>query len=132
MKDIEDNRNAAGFGGYFAIDTTIVLFFLALQFGRTLQLFAVDGLLMAITTGMVLVLPYVLPSQVEKPAFRLWVAGRIAVTILGILIGTAFGRSLGVLLPETLKFVPMTLLIVAAMVSCYVQFYGLMKLRLAK
>ena len=122
----------AGFGGHFAIDTTFVLFFLALEFGRTLELFSIDGLLMAITTVMVLVMPYFLPSEDERPAFSRWLLGRGAVACLGSLVGAAFGRSVGVLLPEMLKFLPMTLLIVAATISCYVQFYGLMKLRLAK
>ena len=43
-----------------------------------------------------------------------------------------FKQSLGVVLPETIRFLPMTLLIVTAMLSCYIQFYGFLKLRLAK
>ena len=48
------------------------------------------------------------------------------------MLGAIFKQSLGVVLPETFRFLPMTLLIVTAMLCCYVQFYGFLKLRLAK
>ena len=35
-------------------------------------------------------------------------------------------------LPDGLRFMPMTLLILTAMVSCYIQFYGLLRLRPVK
>ncbi|MBP6004699.1 MAG: hypothetical protein KA746_14810 [Pyrinomonadaceae bacterium] len=125
-------NSVTNFGGNFSIDTTFVLFFLALEFGQSVQFLAFDSLLMAITMLMVLVLPYFLPSTEEPPAFSGWLAGRIAIAFTGLVAGLAFRQSVGVLLPETLKFVPMTLLVFSAMISCYLQFYGLMKLRLAK
>jgi hypothetical protein len=121
-----------GFSGSFVIDTTFVLFFLALEYGRSVRMFALDGLLMAITMLMVLILPYFLPSASGKPVFRNWMIGRGAVALSGIALGIAFRQSVGVVVPEFLQTMPMTLLIVAAMISCYIQFYGLMKLRLAK
>jgi hypothetical protein len=121
-----------GFGGMVGIDTAFVLFFLALEYGRAVRVFSVDGSLMAITMSMVIVLPYFLPSQVDKPTFANWMLGRSAIALFGVLIGVALQHSIGVVLPESLRFVPMTFLILASMVSCYIQFYGLMKLRLAK
>ena len=126
-------RNAgSSSSGRTSIDTTFVLFFLALEYGRAVQVFSIDGLLMGITIMMVLVLPYFLIAEAERAEFGIWLAGRSAVALLGVVSGYAFKLAVGVFLPEGLSFVPMMLLIVAAMVSAYVQFYGLMKLRLAK
>jgi len=121
-----------GFGAGFAIDTTFVLFFLALEFGRTRQLFSIDGGLMAVTLCMVLMLPYLVASSSAKPAFGKWLIGRMIITGFGIALGLVFKQSIGVTLPTSLRFLPLTLLVIASMISCYVQFYGLMKLRLAK
>lgn len=128
MKHTTQNSFGRGFG----IDTLIVLFFLALEYGRGVQAFSVDGFLMGLTILMILTLPYFLPSNVEKPTFSGWMLGRGAVLLFGMTLGVAFRQGLGVVHPESIRFVPMTFLILAAMVSCYVQFYGLMKLRLAK
>ena len=117
-------ENKFNFGGSFAIDTAFVLFFLTLELGRSAAFFAFDTLLMSITMLMLLVLPYFLPSNAEPPAFSRWLAGRGFVAVGGLFFGA--------ILPPSLEFLPMTFLIIAAMVSCYVQFYSLFKLRLAK
>ena len=114
------------------IDTAFVLFFLALEYGRAVRLFTLDGTLMAITMVMVLVLPYFLPSTAEGLSFGRWIVYRTSVLVLGLVCGALFTVSLGVIIPPTLKYLPMTLLVLSGMVSCYVQFYGLLKLRLAK
>lgn len=132
MRHIADNERGFVFGRGFAVDTTFVLFFLALEYGRAVQAFSVDGLLMGVTMLMVLILPYFLPSNFERPTFGNWLLARGAVALFGMVLGVAFKQSLGVMLPESLRFMPMTFLILASMVSCYIQFYGLMKLRLAK
>ena len=116
--------NKINFGGSFAIDTTFVLFFLTLELGRSATSFGFDTLLLSITTLMILVLPYFLPSDAEPPAFAPWLAFRGLIGLVGV--------GLGVMLPASLGFMPMTFLIIAATVSCYVQFYSLFKLRLAK
>lgn len=115
----------------FAIDTTFVLFFLAVEFGQMVGNFAFDTIFFAITLLMVMVLPYFLPSE-EKQSFANWLLGRSLIAGFAILLGAMFKQSLGVVLPETFRFLPMTLLIVTAMLSCYIQFYGFLKLRLAK
>ena len=132
MDHTSDKTTGFGFGGMLGIDTTFVLFFLALEYGRGVQMFSIDGVLMGTTMLMVLALPYFLPSGVEKPLFANWLAGRGAIALFGIILGLVFRQSIGVVLPESLRFVPLTFLILTAMVSCYIQFYGLMKLRLAK
>jgi len=106
--------------------------FLALEYGRAVQAFSVDGFLMGVTMLMVLVLPYFLPSNAERPSFGNWLLARSAVGLVGMILGVAFNQSLGIILPASLRFMPMTFLILASMISCYIQFYGLMKLRLAK
>jgi len=116
--------NKFNFGGSFGIDTTFVLFFLALELGRSASFFALDTLMMSITMLMLLVLPYFLPSDAEPPAFAGWLGVRGSVAACGVFFG--------VMLPASLEFLPMTFLIISAMVSCYVQFYSLFKLRLAK
>ncbi len=115
----------------FAIETTFVLFFLAVEFGQSFSGLTLDGVFLALTLLMVIVLPYFLPSD-EKPNFESWLLGRGLITIFAVLLGLMFKQSIGVVLPETFKFLPMTLLIVTAMLSCYIQFYGFLKLRLAK
>ncbi len=124
--------NEMNFGGSCSIDTTFVLFFLAIELGRSADFFAFDTLLMAITTLMFAVLPYFVPSTVEPPAFGQWLVGRGVIALFGVFLGVGFQKAIGTILPDTLSLLPMTCLIVAAIASCYFQFYGLMKLRLAK
>lgn len=115
----------------FAIDTTFVLFFLAVEVGQTLGVIGLDTIFLAITLLFMIVLPYFLQSD-EKPNFGNWLLGRFFIAIFAVLLGVAFRQSLGAVLPETFRFLPMTLLIVTAMLSCYIQFYGFLRLRLAK
>lgn len=114
------------------MDTMIVLFFLAIEYGRTVQALSMDGLLMGITMAMICVLPYFLPSTSERPTFSNWLLARGGFALMGMIFGVALTRSAGTILPESMRYMPMTFLILASMVSCYTQFYGLMKLRLAK
>jgi uncharacterized membrane protein len=120
------NNRFAGFG----VDTIFVLFFLALEYGRGVSVFSVDGALMGTTLAMVLVLPYFLPSRVERPSISKWLAVRGMVAIVALMIGVALsGKSAGT---ASFSTMPMTFLILSSMVSAYVQFYGLMRLRPAK
>lgn len=120
------------FNGNFAFDKTFMLFFLALDFGQSLLSFGFDGILSGVTLALLVVLPYFLPSRGEKVDFAIWVLGRIGICVLAAGLGTLFGKSVGTILPEMFRFLPLTLLIAAAMISCYAQFYGALKLRLAK
>jgi hypothetical protein len=115
----------------FAIDTTFVLFFLALELGQSFRGFTLDSVFLILTLLVLAVLPYFLPVD-DKPVFRNWLIGRGLIAAFAIGLGLMFRQSLGVVLPETFRFLPMTLLIVTAMLSCYIQFYGFLKLREVK
>jgi hypothetical protein len=117
-------------GKIFGIETTFVLFFLAIEFGRTADFFALDSLFLAATLLMLIVLPYFLSA--DEGEFGKWVLGRTLIAGFAVVIGAMFQQSLGIMLPETLRFLPMTFLILAAMVGCYIQFYSFFKLRPAK
>lgn len=114
-----------------AVDTTFVLFFLAIEFGQIVSGFSLDTFMLGLTLLAFIVLPYFLPAD-EKPGFSKWLVGRSLIAGFAILLGLMFRQSIGVVLPETFRFMPMTLLIVTAMISCYVQFYGFLKLREVK
>ena len=118
-------------GRSFVLDTTFVLFFLAVDCGQRFA-FELDGLLSAVTLIMFVVFPYFLPYNGEKPGFERWVLGRAAIASLAIVLGFMLRQSIGTFLPETVKYLPFTLLIVAAAVSCYVQLFSLLRFRLAK
>lgn len=124
---IEDAR-----GGCFAFDTTLVLFFLAVDFGQSLDSFGFDSVLSSLTLVMLVILPYFLPFAGEKPVFGNWLFGRTVIGLFAVAIGAAFRQALGTVLPDALRFVPLTLLIAAAMFSCYLQFFGMLKVRLAR
>ena len=116
----------------FAVDTTFVLFFLGIDFGQSSMAFALDSILAIFMVAMVLVVPYFLPSLDEKPEFMDWLMGRSVILIFAIALGVIFRQSLGVLLPETFRFLPFTLVILTAMLSCCLQFYGMIRFRLAR
>lgn len=115
----------------FAVETTFVLFFLAVECGQSVNAFSIDTLVMAFTLLAFIVVPYFLPSE-DKPKFGKWVLGRSLIAAYAVVLGIMYKQTLGVVLPEPMRYLPMTLLIVTAMLSCYIQFYGLLKIRLAK
>jgi len=128
---IERIRNESSNEKGYVVDTSFVLFFLAIEFGRTLFSFSLDNIFMFFTLLTVAVMPYFLLAE-EKIGFANWVLGRSLIVGLAIILGVMFKQSLGVVLPETFRFLPLTLLIVTAMLCSYIQFYSFFKLRLAK
>lgn len=116
----------------FALDTTFVLFFLAVDLGQGLERMGIDTVFSVLTLGMLLVLPYFMPGEAEKPDFTPWLLGRAAIAAYAIVLGIMFGQSLGVLLPETFSYLPMTLVIVTAMASCCLQLCAMIRFRLAR
>jgi hypothetical protein len=117
---------------HFAVDTTFVLFFLAVDLGQSLASFGIDTLFSALTVAMLAVLPYYLPSSAEKPDFAEWLLGRSVIAIFAIVLGAMFRQALGVVLPETFSYFPMTLVILTAVASCYLQLCAMIKFRLAR
>lgn len=112
------------------IDTTFVLFFLALEFGRTFGVLSLDNLLIGIALTAVIILPYWLKT--ERDTFTNWMFGRSLITAFALFAGIIFNQSLGVVLPGSLKYAPMTLLMLIAFLSCYFQFYSFLKIRVVK
>jgi hypothetical protein len=131
LSQVEQIKTESNVNAGFEVDTTFVLFFLAIEFGQTLSSIGFDTILMALTLLSLMILPYFLMAD-NKPKFGNWLIGRGAIASLAIMLGLAFKQSLGVFLPETFRFLPMTLLILTAMMSCYFQFYGFLKLRFVK
>lgn len=119
-------------GPFFSLDTTFVLFFLAMDFGQAWLTFGIDGVLAAITLIAFVILPYFLPFSEERPEFVRWVFGRFILAAFGITMGLVLKQAVGVLLPEWLRFMPMTLLIVSAIFSLYFQLYATLRVRLAR
>jgi len=115
----------------FAVDTTFLLFFLALEFGQSVVGLSIESVLSVATLMVVAIAPYFLASD-NKPGFKRWLFGRGVIALFAIMLGFMFRQSVGVVLPEMFRFLPMTLLIVTAMLSCYIQFYGFVRLRFVK
>jgi hypothetical protein len=116
----------------FAVDTTFVLFFLALDLGLSFGSFGFDDVLSILTIAAFVTIPYLLPANGEKPEFRSWAFGRSLIALFGLALGVAFSQSLGTVLPVGFGYMPMTLLIVSATASCYMQLFSMMRFRLVK
>jgi hypothetical protein len=116
----------------FTLDTTFVLFFLAMDLGLVSLSVNVSTLLQLFTLLVFLVVPYFLPFTGEQRSFSNWLIGRIVVGGAGVMFGLMLGQAIGTVLPDAFRFVPMTLLIVAAIICCNVQIYGILKHRLAR
>ena len=116
----------------FTLDTTFVLFFLAMEMAQTSFGLGVESALSVVTLIAFLVLPYFLPLTGEKIRFARWITGRILVAGMGVVFGLVLSQATGTLLPDTYRFVPMSLLIVAAIICCNLQIYGILKNRLAR
>ena len=112
----------------FTLDTTFVLFFLALEFGRTASLATLDGVLLGVAMIGIAVGPYFFDDE-EKPEFGTWIAGRLWISAFAVGLGVVFNQLVGTVLPEMLRFAPMALLIVSTAISFQVQFYRFLRLR---
>ncbi|QYU68173.1 hypothetical protein J4558_25615 [Leptolyngbya sp. 15MV] len=115
----------------FALDTTFVLYFLALDFGQAWIGLGYEGLLSTITLLAFIILPYFLLFSEERPLFQGWVAGRFILAAFGIVMGLLMRQAIGILLPEWFAYMPMTLLIASAFFSLYFQLYGILRFRLS-
>jgi hypothetical protein len=112
------------------VDTTFVLFFLALEFGRTFGILSLDNLFIGIALLGLMIMPYWLKS--ERESFTNWMFGRSLITSFGLLAGVIFNQSLGGILPDSFKYLPLTLLLLTAFLSCYFQLYSFLKIRVVK
>jgi len=117
------------FFGY-SVDTMIVLVLLGIELGRSAAAASFDTFLLFVTMMMVLALPYALLLE-DRPLFAKWLTGRSLVAVSAASAGMVL-EQFHAFLPESVRFLPLSLLILAGMTSCFIQFYVLMRLRLAK
>lgn len=113
-------------------DTTVVLFFLALEIGsRQTFDFIEAGFGFAVLAAFS-ALPYWISVDSGR-RFSEWLAGRAIISLTGLSIGVLLGLALDAgALPAAVRFVPLTLLIVAAIISCNYGIYAIIKNRLAR
>ena len=123
--------NAGAEGGFFAFDTTLVLFFLAVDLGQTGFQLDLGSSLSGLSVITVAAAPYAMFGD-EKPHFWTWLGSRLILAGFGVLGGVLMSGSVGTLLPESARFVPITLLILAAFLRFCLQFYGILRVRLAR
>jgi hypothetical protein len=112
----------------FVLDTTFVLFFLAVELGRTVSVASLDSMLLGVALAGIAVGPYFF-DDLEKPDFGTWLAGRGWLAAFGVGIGVVFNQLVGIVFPEMMRFAPMGLLIVSAIISCQVQFYRFLRVK---
>jgi len=129
---VSERASEGDITGQFTLDTTFVLFFLAMDLGLVSLSMSVATVLQLATLVVFLVVPYFLPFTGDQQGFSKWLIGRIVVAAVGITFGLMLGQAIGTVLPDAFRFVPMTLLIVAAIICCNVQIYGILKHRLAR
>ena len=129
---VSENESAGDTTRQFTLDTTFVLFFLAMDLGLVGLNIGFSTGLQVVTVLAFLVLPYFLPFTADQQVFSRWLIGRIVVGAVGLTFGLMLGQAVGTVLPDAFRFVPMTLLIVAAIICCNVQIYGILKHRLAR
>lgn len=119
-------------GGFHSVDTSIVLFFLAMELAASAGGNGLDLGLSLLAIAAFAVLPYFLPGRHEAMPFTHWLFGRTAIALVGAFAGFGFAFAIAPAAAPAYASLPMTLLIFAAFVSCLVQLYVMMKVSLAR
>ena len=114
-----------------AMDTTFVLFFLAMDLGTSIRSMGIDVLITAMAAVAFIILPYFLLLGTDKPEFSGWAIGRVFIAVIGFIAGITWAFSVGTVLPDTFRYLPMTFLILAGIFCASVQICGILKFRLA-
>ncbi len=112
------------------IDTSFVLFFLGMEVAIGFSAFSMDSILLVVAMFGVAVLPFFLQGD-EEMTFGHWILGRMAIVVFSVFVGALFSKSVGILFPEIFRFAPFTLLILTAMLCCYIQFRNFFEFRIA-
>lgn len=115
-----------------SFDTTFILFFLGLDLGQSVLSPGLDGLFSGVTLVLFAVLPYFLFDAFERPGFAGWLAGRLGIAGLAVGLGSIFGSSVGTLFPETFRYLPLTMLIAASIITFHLQILSWLGFRMAK
>jgi len=129
---LANSRVQAANASRFVMDTTFVLFFLAMDMGTSVGAFSFDLILSGLTLAMFTAAPYLLPFAGVKPEFNGWLIGRVFIALIGVIGGVSVKFAAGTVLPEAIKYVPMMLLIVAGIFCAYTQIYAMIRVRLAR
>ena len=79
----------------FTLDTTFVLFFLAMDLAQMSLSMSFSTLLQVFTLLVFLVVPYFLPFTSENRSFSNWLIGRIVVAGAGVMFGLMLGQAIG-------------------------------------
>src|SRR5688572_28801893 len=90
----------------FSVDTSFVLFFLAVDVGQSVLAFRVDTAVSALTLLLLLVLPYFMPTESQRPDFSTWLVGRALLMGFAIGLGMMFQQAVGGVLPEMFRYLP--------------------------
>lgn len=131
MRSTSNYFSEGGSEGTFGLDTTFVLFFLAMDLGQGLSA-DFGTILSAVTVALFVVLPYFLPYAGERPAFALWAIRRALVAVTAVAAGVVFENLTGSVVPASMASLPLTLCIVSAVISCHLQLFRAATPRLAK
>jgi hypothetical protein len=116
---------------YFALDTTFVLFFLAMELASSISSLDFGTFLSIFTIGIFVVLPYFLSFAGEKPEFTVWLLGRVFIAIVGLIGGLAIQFGAGTVFSESARFLPMTLLVISGIFCAGSQIRDIIRVRLA-
>ncbi len=111
----------------FTIDSSFILFCLALEFGRSLGTFSLETVLFAFIVGFMAIASFWLPKSNDETTFGNWLLTRFAIVGIAAFSGVLFDQFAGTIMPETFKFLPTTLLLVTSMAWTFFQFYGFLK-----
>lgn len=109
-------RSTAGNG--FFVETTFVLFFLSLDFGQNLFYAGFDTLFLGMTILAIAVFPYFLPSA-GNISSSAWLVSRSVIIFSGLFLGIGLFQTAGTVLPEAIRFVPLTMAMISGLITCY-------------
>lgn len=119
-------------GHLFTLDTTIVLFFLAVETAQNVSLGAGPLAVSIATLATFVVVPYCFESAGTGGSLARFIVGRLIIAVFGVGVGVLFARSLGTAFPDWFAYLPMTLLLFAAMFAFSTWFFNVVGFRLAR
>ena len=121
------STNWTGFGW----DTVLVVFFLAMDLGRSFIGLGFDEIISFFTLASFVLFSYFLPVPAEKPGFGSWIASRLFVVIMGVISGIGIKVIPEDFLMNNVNLTPKVFLILAGILCAVSQMYGIIRVRLA-
>jgi hypothetical protein len=111
--------------------TIVVMFLFAIELGQTLVGGTLDAIALAAALIVLFMMPFVSENLTARESVAKFCRG-ILVCVIGVGIGILLRKASTPLFTENLRFVPMKLLIISALILCYTQFYSLLKVRITR